>query len=242
MKKFATALLVLGVIAFASAASAAVLMTETFSYPDGGLVAVSGGNWATHSGSGDITVVSGKAAGDMALGADDNRTFTAQGATAKTYACFLAMIPTPAAAPVTNYFAHLKDTGTSNFAARVGVVASGATFTFALGATSFTTPTAWPTALNYNQWYIVATSYDAATGTCEMWIDPANELSPKITVTGGTTGFAISSFALRQSNTGGTAWKFSVDDIGVGTSFTDACQQATPTSQTTWGRIKQIYR
>src|SRR5690349_3470245 len=131
MKRATPVLLVLcglgaTVMLSASSAFATTLLTEAFSYANGGLVAGSGGNWTTHSGTGtDIQVVSGHAAGDMASAPDDNRTFTAQTATSKTYACFTVNIPSVVGTPSTNYFAHFKDTGTINFAARVFVVPSG---------------------------------------------------------------------------------------------------------------------
>src|SRR5690242_2399497 len=152
----------------ASSAFATTLLTEAFSYANGGLVAGSGGNWTTHSGAGtDIQVVSGHAAGDMAQAPDDNRTFTAQSATAKTYACFTVNIPTFSGTPSTNYFAHFKDGTTTNFASRVFVAPSGTTFTFGV-STSTGAPTApWPTALNFGQTYVIAIDYDAAAGTAD---------------------------------------------------------------------------
>ncbi len=88
MRKTAIALLALGLAAtLVSPAMAISFWSETFSYPDGGLAAGSGGNWAIHSGTGtDIQVASGVAVGDMATTPDDNRTFPAQDSLAKTYA------------------------------------------------------------------------------------------------------------------------------------------------------------
>jgi len=236
------------VVLIASSAFASTLMTETFSYANGGLVAGSGGNWTTHSGTGtDIQVVSGHAAGDMVNAPDDNRTFAAQGATAKTFACFTVNIPSVVGTPSTNYFLHFKDTGTINFAARVFVVPSGTTFTFGL-STSTSSPTAtWPTALNYGQTYVVAIDYDAAAGTSDLWVNPADETSPKITGAVGTTGFLLSALAMRESATitpaGSVLWKYNVDDVAVGTTFNDACAgQPTGTNSSTWGRVKVLYR
>lgn len=244
MRKIATTILATACATALTAAAAfsAVLLTETFTYADGGLVANSGGNWLTHSGSGtDIQVVGGRAVGLMSNAPDDNRSFAAQTATGKTYACFSVNIPTPAGAITTgNYFLHLKDTGTSNFAARLAVVPSGSTFTFGIGATT-TTFTSWTSALSFDTWYVVAISYDAATGMAELWVNPASEASPNVTAGPGTTGFLISSVAMRQSATA-SIFGFEVDDLGVGTTFGDACGQATPTNSTTWGRLKTIYR
>lgn len=229
------------VVAAAIPASAAVLLSEGFPYSDGNLVP--NGGWANHSGAGtDIQMIGGRAVVDMAQAPDDNRSFTAQSATAKTYYCLEVMIPAIVGSPRLNYFAHLKDTGTINFAGRLGVSTSGSSFTFAVGATAFTTPTLWGTALNYDQSYRVVVSYDAATGSSEMWVNPVNELSTKVTST-GTAGTLISAFALRQSNTGtGTVWKASVDNVGVGNTFDEACSQITPTNTSTWGRVKVLYR
>jgi hypothetical protein len=249
--KLMTAVLAITALAAASPALAVNLLGEPFSYPDGGIVAVSGGNWANHSGTGtDITIVSGTAQGDMLNAPDDNRTFAAQGVAAKTFACFKVTIPNPGAGTVsTNYFAHFKDTGTSNFMARVFVAPQGATFAFGITAGSSTTPTVWPTALNYGQSYYVVIDYDAAAGTSDLWVDPTVESDPKVSssLPAGATGIAVSAFALRESSTqtpaGSLRWKFIVDDLGVGTTFSDACYSGpTPTKGSTWGRLKAIYR
>jgi hypothetical protein len=243
MKKIAITFVALAIAA--TPAFAANLLTESFAYPDGNLTTSSGGNWATHSGSGtDIQVVSGYAAGDMSQAPDDNRSFAAQTATAKTYACFRVRIPAISGTPRTNYFAHLKDSGTSNFAARVFVAPQGNTFSFGLSVSSSTMAAQWPAALNYDQWYTVVIDYDAAAGTADLWVDPVDESSTMISASGGATGTLISSFALRQSSTGtGTAWMYNVDDIGVGTNFIDTgCGAPTSTRGSTWGRVKTLYR
>lgn len=252
MNKFATTILGAGFIATLVAAPASAgttLLSETFSYADGGITTVSAGNWLNHSGTGtDVQIVSSRAVGDMNTTPDVNRSFAAQSATAKTYACFTVTIPAPAVAgpPRTNYFLHMKDTGTTNFVARVFVTASGGSFTLGISASSSTIGATWPTALTYGQPYSVVTSYNASTGTAEMWVNPVTEASPaKITATGGAPGTLVSAVALRQSSTGtGSLWTYIVDDLGVGTTFGDACvlSAPTPTQSTTWGRIKTIYR
>jgi hypothetical protein len=242
MKKTAIALLVLGLTATASASALAALVTDDFTYPDGDITVVSGGNWVNHSGAGvDVKVVSNHAVGDMLQSPDVNRGFAARSATDKTFACFQVIIPAISGSPRTNYFAHFKD-ATTGFTSRVYVVPSGSTFTFALGTGSTPTVT-WPADLAYDTAYIIAISYDAATGVAELWVDPADETSPKITTAPGVMGLQLQGFALRQSNTGtGTAWTYQVDDLSVGTTFDDACPGATPTKSTTWGRVKSLYR
>jgi hypothetical protein len=219
----------------------AVLMSEGFAYANGNLVP--NGGWANHSGVGtDIQVTAGRAIVDMLQAPDDNKAFAAQGTTGKTYYCLEVLIPAISGAPRLNYFAHLKDTGTINFVGRLGVAPSGTGFTLAVGASAFTTPTNWTSQLAYDTNYRVVVSYDAATGSSDMWVNPANELSPKVT-NAGTAGTNVSAFALRESSTGtGTAWKASVDNVGVGNTFDEACSQITPTHSDTWGQLKLRYR
>ena len=253
MKKTATLLSVLGLAAvLAGPAFAATLMTEDFSYSNGNLAiapSVSGGNWLSHSGTSgtDIQCTGGMAVGSMAQAYDDNHPFLpAQGATAKTYACFRVLIPGgPGSTPRTNFFAHFSDGGTSTFTARVFVAPMGTSFSFGLSTFSATMNVQWPTALNYDQWYNLMLKYDAAAGTAELWVDPLSEASAKISAAAstGSAGNTVSSFALRQSTGGtGNAWSFNVDDIAVGTTFESICPAPTPVNGSTWGRLKVLYR
>jgi hypothetical protein len=252
-----TARLALGLVAsgIAGVASAGSLMNETFAYPDGGLVAASAGTWTIHSGSGsDVVVSAGMAVGSMAASPDDSRPLaTARAATDKTYACFQARVPTPASPLVTNHFAYLMINSTS-FRSKVFITPSGATFTFGLSvaANASGTPLAvpasplgasWPTALDYDQWHTVVISYDGVGGMSEMWIDPVDERSAKITAAeGAAANGALTAFGLRQSNAAGAAFVWNVDDLSVGPTFADACGGVTPTQKTTWGRVKTLYR
>jgi hypothetical protein len=255
MRKATLLITVLALLAIAGPAFSASFWSEQFSYANGALTSVSA-NWTTHSGTGtDIQVNSGVAVGSNSNAPDDNRVFgVTQSATAKTYACFQVMIPTQATTPVLNYFAHFKDSGTFNFGARVYVAPSGGTFTFGVSLGSCgtgCTVALWPVALNYGQWYTVATLYDAGAGVARLWVDPAGEGSLSIShnTWSGTTsqaGFQLSAFALRQSSSGipsGTAnWGYNVDNIQVGTAFADLCPSPTGAAGSTWGRLKTLYR
>lgn len=254
MRKTAISLLTLGLVAASFAtATAGSLMSESFTYPDGGLVANSGGNWTTHSGTGtDIQLVGGAILGSSANSPDDNRLLSAaRSATDKTYACFRVRIPTTASAiTAANYFAHFMVNSTT-FRSKVFIAPSGSTFTLGLTVTANAAGTPavipaanmWGTALNFDTWYTVAISYDAATGTSEMWIDPASEASTKITVTEATaSGGALTAFGFRQSAVTGAAFTYNADDLSVGTTFADACGGATSSHSSSWGRIKTIYR
>lgn len=258
MRKTAIALLVLGLSAIGFApASAAVLLSEGFPYADGGLVANSGGNWANHSGAGtDVTMVSGRASVSIVNAPDDNRAFTPQSTTTPIYTCFEVTVADPGAAPKLVYFQHLKETGTAIFVARVYVaplVGGGWTFALSHSSTSTTVGVVnWSaTSLVYGQNYRIVTKYDPATATSTMWVDPVSEASTSVSQT-GTTNTLMVAVALRQSSTAATVpagtptgtanWTASVDNLGVGTSFDDACLQITPTRGVTWGQVKTIYR
>ena len=256
MRKLATTLFALGLCAaFAASASATVLLSEGFSYPNGDLVP--NGGWATHSGAAsDVTMSSGRAVATMynaAFDKDDNKSFAAQSTSTPTYACFEVTIPDPGGSPRPNYFAHLKDAGTTNFLARVYVLPSGPTgFTFGISVSSSSStvlPVAWGSTLSYGTRYFVVIKYDPAISRATLWVNPASEASTSVSHTNTTTAISISTFALRQSNSvptglsgGSVGWTASVDNVGVGTTFSDACFQVTPATNSTWGGVKLHYR
>jgi hypothetical protein len=122
------------------------------------------------------------------------------------------------------------------------------TNTTALGATPWSATT-----LLYDTDYTIAIKYDPGAFTSTLWVNPVDESSPSVSNTGTAAAIAVAGFGLRQSAsassfpppgyTGSTDWTFSVDDLGVGTSFTSACTPIpTPTSKSTWGMVKTIYR
>lgn len=73
--------------------------------------------------------------------------------------------------------------------------------------------------LDFDTWYRVVISWDAASGESELWLNPTVQTDPKITHTGGNTGDLIEAFALRQSNdyTGFQG----IDNVFVGHTFGD---------------------
>jgi hypothetical protein len=258
MKKIATAFLALAAIAsFAAPASAVTLVSEGFAYPNGNLTP--NGGWATFSGAvTDIQVVNGRATGSGPNANDDHILFTAQPTTQKTYACFEVVIPPVVGSPKPIYFAMLKDAGTSIFVARLYVLPlAGGNWTFGISTSSTSTTvgvTAWPNPLVYGQNYYLVINYDPVAKSATLWVNPVSEMSPSVTdVNVNSTAVGVAGFGLRQSASAatlpaspsyvGTAdWGFSVDNVGVGTSFSDACYQVTPAKSSSWGRVKAIYR
>ena len=128
---------------------AALLLNDSFSYPDGPLVTVSGGAWAHHSGSsGEVMVSSGRVLLSEANTEDVNASlagqpYTSSGTTNVFYASFtvkFTSLPSSGGA----YFAHFKDSG-SNFRARIWALTSGAaTGKFRLGISSTTVRSSVP--------------------------------------------------------------------------------------------------
>jgi hypothetical protein len=267
MKRFATtlrkpafALLALAALtALATTASATTLMSDAFTYPNGNLVP--NGTWANFSGAiVDIQVSGGRVTGSGPNANDDHRLFAAQPTTSKTYACFDVIIPTIPGAPKPIYFCMLKDAGTSIFVSRVYVLPITGGFTFGISNTSTTASigvTPWSaTTLLYDHKYNIVINYDPVNKSSTLWVDPATESSTSVTDVNATaTAVGVAGFGLRQSATAATLpasppyagsadWGFSLDNLGVGTTFDDACTQyrSTPTTKSTWGAVKSIYR
>lgn len=259
MKRIATTLALL--VVFAAPAFAVNLVSETFTYPNGNLVP--NGGWANYSGANvDIQVVSGRAVGGAILNPqnDDHKLFAVQPTTSTTYACFEVIIPAVAAAPKPIYFAELKDAGAANLVSRVYVLplsSGGWTFGISHSSTSATGAgvTPWTAPLSYDTPYFIVINYDPVNHSSTLWVNPITQASPSVTdVNTAIASLAVQGFGLRQSNSAsalpptpayvGTAdWNFSVDNLGVGTTFLDACITGpTPTRGATWGQVKAIYR
>jgi len=245
MRRTAMGLILLGGVALlASPALAVNIFFDPFAYPPGNLVP--NGGWATHSGTGtDIQVLAGGfIEGSTANTPDDNKAWStpAPDSTSKVYACFKVRIPTPTTTPTaTGYFAHFKDTGTLNFRAKVFIIPSAPAFTFGISVSS-NTATPWTSVLSYDTWYVVATCYDPHARKATMWVNPASEASPSVSVTElATVNIITSAYAFRQASVAGGSWKWDVDDLGVATAFIDACEAPVPVEQSTWGQIKSMY-
>ncbi len=257
MKRIATTLALLAVCAAPS--FAVNLVSETFSYPNGNLVP--NGGWANYSGANvDVQVASGRATGGAIPNNqnDDHILFPAQATTSTTYACFDVIIPTFTGTPKPIYFFSLKDAGAANLVSRVYVVGTPGGWTFGISHSSTSATvglTPWPGGpLVAGQRYNIVVNYNPVAKTSTLWVNPTNESSPSVTdANAAIAALAVSGAGLRQSNAAstlpasfaGTAdWNWSVDNLGVGSTFDDACvtYRTVPTQRSTWGAVKQIYR
>jgi len=259
MKRLATLAALLALSATPSFAT--VLLSESFTYPNGDLTP--NGGWAVYSGTPptDIQVSSGRAVVNHSNAPDDHILFPVQSTTTKTYACFDVIVPPVGGNPKAVYFFELKDNGASNLVSRVYVLAQSGGLTFGISHSSTSTLvglTPWTAPITAGQKYNIVVTYDPVNHSSTMWVDPSSELSPSVTdVNAAIPALAVQGVGLRQSSTasalppaqasafaGTLNATVSVDNIGVGTTFADACAQyqSTPAQRSTWGQVKKIYR
>lgn len=205
--------------------SAQVVARDAFPYTG----ALTSNGWAAHSGAGNKVVMANGTHATLnqstGSGEDVSLSFTPFGATDKIFASFRLRVPSgnPVNPLATgNYFAHFKD-ATTSFRARTGVLAPAAAGDFGLGInadnSNLGAGVVWPQDLAFDTWYAVVISWDAATGTSELWLNPSCGNAPSITHTGTFTGTLMSGFALRQASDY-TGFQH-VDDVIVGRSFGD---------------------
>ena len=226
MKKSLLSIAIVTVLVVSSgAALGQVLTSDNFNY----VGALTDNGWTAHSGAGNKVVMADGAIATLeqsgGSGEDVNRSFAPQGATDKVYAGFDLWVDTADLFRLDGnglYLAHFKDSGFA-FRGRTGVVQGpgGQGWGLAINADSSNlgAGATWPSDLMFDTWHRVVISWDAASGTSELWLNPTIETDPKITHTGGNSGDLIEAFALRQSNdyTGFQR----VDNVVVGLTFGD---------------------
>ena len=212
----------------ATLSGAALLLNDSFSYPDGPLVTVSGGVWAHHSGSaGEVMVSSGRVFLSEANTEDVNASlagqpYPASGTTNVFYASFTVKFTSLPNSGGT-YFAHFKNSS-STFRARIWALTGGAApDRFRLGISSTNSSAASATStmdLRLNTDYIVVTRLvnSNAVTVSTLWINPTAESDSSISVTENASAFTVVSYALRESTGEGA---LNIDNLRVGTSFAD---------------------
>jgi hypothetical protein len=217
--------------AIAAQAPAALILNESFSYPDGPLTAVSSGVWSSHSGTAlQLDVSAGKVNLTQSEGEDVNALLQGEPYTSgNLYAAFLVNFST---APTGggSYFAHLKDATASGFRCRVFAAATGATVgKYRVGVANGTgTAVMVPTDLDLGTDYLLVIRYDTGTASSTLWINPGSEAATgdRADATDTQSPLAIASVALRQSGSMGV---LTLDDLKVGTSFNDVVSGGDPT-------------
>jgi endonuclease/exonuclease/phosphatase family metal-dependent hydrolase len=208
-------------------AGAALLLNDSFSYPDGPLVTVSGGVWLHHSGSitGEVAVASGRVSLSEANTEDVNaplagQPYVSSGATNVFYASFkvkFTSLPSSGGA----YFAHFKDSSTG-FRTRVWALTSGAAsgkFRLGISSTSGSVISATlPVDLSLNTDYTVVTRLVNSNSVGTLWVNPGSENDASVSTSEGASTFTVVSYALRENNGEGM---LNLANLRVGTSFAD---------------------
>ncbi len=211
--------------------SRGVDLCDTFSYPDGSIVNNSG-FWGYGSGTngdalllGGKLLLSGSRSEDVGAFLTNSPYLPSQGWI--LYSKFTANFSSRPTAGNGEYFAHFRGTlSGGSFGARVfGTTNSAGMGKLRLGiAASGGTPSAiFPTDLETNVTYNVVTRYNVGTGLSTLWVNPASEASPSVTSTDNAFTFDVFTYAFRQNSGIGN---LAVDDIKVGTAFSDVLQLA----------------
>ncbi len=234
---------------FAGQASAVTLIADGFDYADGQLtdslhLGVPGdnvglGNWTGHSGTtfdDNVDVLGGQAILNNSGSEDVNR-IAAGGVTNNStdkwyYAAKFTVTDDDLVNPLVNqdYFIHFRSGFT--FSGRAWIAQPNLTAgKFSIGLTASSSsggPLAKTADIDYGVEHTIVVSYDPATGTSDLWLNPASEADPFITVT-EAAGRLVDSLALRQDfisgGTGNPAIadnEIAVNGVGMATTWAEA--------------------
>jgi hypothetical protein len=236
MKKLILALMTAFTI---GSVQAGIVFSESFVYPDGGIVTNS--TWLPNTGTANTMLVTNQQLRvSTSLSEDIAHTlngapYNTNGSVAALYSSFTLKcigLPTPGGV----YFAHFTGadrngtltghrarifSSTTNVAS--GGLADSTHFYLGIGNASGANVTngQWATALSTNVTYTVVTKYVIGTATATMWINPTIESDPSVTATDfvdPTNYVNIGHYGFRQSSGEGTML---IDDLKVGTAFND---------------------
>lgn len=206
-----------------------LIASDDFNRPDDYLV--DWVKWIGHSGPPDeLFITSNRLPLSQSLGGDASLPLIAEGTAYPEegghvfFASFTANFSVLPAGAGT-YFAHFKDT-TNTFRARVIATTTGATAgKLRLGIASISgtagPESLHPTEIELNTDHRVAVRLNAATGESRLWVNPTAEATGYVDSTDPHFPSAIESFAFRQSGASPGMGVLTVDDLKIGTAFTD---------------------
>lgn len=213
-----------------------LLLGDTFTYPDGDVDVVSGGFWVAHSGqdSNDCFVVNNQLRVSSTNAEDVHANFTNSAyASADSgmilFSKFTIKFEKLPSGSGGGYFAHYKDLAT-NFRAKVFAETNGAaagTFRIGIANAGFTVA-AVPRDLSLGTTYTVVTRYNVSTAQSTIWVNPHSESSEGALATDPSSPVEVDSYCFRQDGSSPTAGVILVDDLQVGTAFTDVIPVVTP--------------
>ena len=272
MKRIATSLLMLAALAaFAiPAASAAPLFVEDFTYAIGTALNGTGG-WAAHSGAGtnpqtvntagglSYAGYPGSGVGNLlgplaTTGEDNNHGFTGQAAGA-VYAA--VMVNVTSSQTTGDYLFHYFDGPIAGniFRARVFVKKDAATTNYAFGIQFGSTVNTVYTGFVYTPGttHLLVVKYTFVAGgatndLASLYVDPPTDCNEPAAATVSTSDASqtdavnLDGVCIRQG-TAANAAVATLDGIRVATTWSDAlCDNPTPTTKSSWGGLKTIYR
>lgn len=216
---------------FAGSASAVVLVSETFSYPDGNITDQAA--WSSFDGSTSfVQIASGEAVVTHGGGSREDVTTTFTDLTTGTvYAGFdfsVDDLGAPYSGTDAEYFAHFE---AGTFVGRVDIGAPASTGDFSVGLATFsgTADVLFPTDLSFDVVYRAVVAYDIDEDQATLWIDPVSEASTSVVGADGTASLTVSGFNLRQSNSSEDE-SVRVDNLVIATSFDEALVIPEPAS------------
>ena len=215
-------------------AGAALLLGDSFDYPDGALVTAVGSPWTTYSGTGgQVEVMSGRMYLSKANSEDVEATLAGQpyasSSDAILYVSFTvnySNLPSSSG----SYFAEFKNGGTGYRARIFAQTAGAASGTFRIGiANAGSTPTAVFNAdLQTNTDYTVVVRFSVSNVLSTLWINPTAETNAGVTATDVESAINVTAYGFREDGASGTIGNFFVDDLRVGTAFPDVVTNAPP--------------
>ncbi len=224
------------ILATATSANAALLISDNFDYPNGNLVGndpAVGGAWVAHSGAGAnaIQMSGGKVSVVQGASSREDVNSTLEGnisleAGGKLYASFDLTIADPGATIGNTYFAHHYD-GNNHFAEVSVTAPSTSGYRLALSNDGFITEgdgEVFTGDLAFGTTYKVVTRYVYDTGVSTIWVNPLTEGSTSFSSGDPEIGHAASSYAFRQAS-GNTTQV--IDNLRVGTTFGDVVPEPT---------------
>ena len=228
-----------------ASAEADVLLSDSFSYPDGSLVP--NGGWANHSGTaGDLLVSGGEAVVQHGVPSEDAHVSFPAEAGAIYYGIDFSVddLGAPWAGTDSEYFAHFSDGGTYNFRARLDVVppTGAGDFTVGIATSASTADATWATDLTFGTTYRAIAKYDQVTNQAELWIDASLESDTSILgADDDDPGDDILWFCLRQSDSSENE-TVRVDNLIVGTTFGEVVPEPTTLALMAMGGLALLRR
>lgn len=227
----------LATLALAGAtATHAQLLTDSFSYANGDIVANSGGNWIAYS-TGDtrLNVTDGRAIIDQGTTSgnkdDISRAIGSTFSTTANTVAYVGFDATWSALPSNNngsYFAVFGTATTSpTFFGRIGADLQGAAdgkFRISVANANWSAANSveFGTDLSLNTTYHVVVRYDLVAKQTTLWVNPTSSSSTSVTATDAVaTQSSITAFSLRQgiSSATGAPGVIAIDNLAIGADF-----------------------